>query len=135
MHKDSVKLVNKKDYYINVLMYILYLSWAVEPVLRQQVAEDPLQQDFHYNRTPKGSHLFVSMVKNMVCRIQLVRGYKAWICIVTLILCLNIWITFKQQNFQPTCIVDWYKTKGSYNPKFCNSSRIRTILEDYRVYF
>jgi len=56
-------------------MYILYLSWAVEPVLRQQVAEDPLQQDFHYNRTSKGSHLFVSMVKNMVCRIQLVRGY------------------------------------------------------------
>jgi uncharacterized membrane protein YiaA len=74
MHKDSVKLV-EKDYYINVLMYILYLSWAVEPVLRQQVAEDPLQQDFHYNRTSKGSHLFVSMVKNMVCRIQLVRGY------------------------------------------------------------
>jgi hypothetical protein len=107
----------------------------VEPVLRQQVAEDPLQQDFHSNRTSKGSHLFVSMVKNMVCRIQLVRGYKAWICIVTLILCLNNWKTFKKQNFQPTCIVDWYKTKGRYNPKFCNSSRIRTILEDYRVYF
>jgi len=64
MHKESVKLV-KKDYYINVLMYILYLSWAVEPVLRQQVAEDRLQQDFHYSGTSKGSHLFVSMVKKI----------------------------------------------------------------------
>ena len=57
MHKDSVKLVNKKDYYINVLMYILYLSWAVEPVLRQQVAEDPLQQDLQLQQDFQGQPL------------------------------------------------------------------------------